>query len=397
MTEHHDDLRTSPLPSRSVIDEVIELRRHFHRHPEVSFAEHETSRQLGERLRQLGLEIKPCPTETGVVAMLDTGKPGKTVMLRADIDGLPIHEESGVDYSSRTDGRMHACGHDAHMAIMLGVARTLVDRIWDVPGRYLFVFQPAEEIVEGAKAMIAKGLLDEHHPDSVIGLHIASFLESGTVITKPGLMWAGSDAFEIGFAGPGGHGGMMGRRGNVLAAQAFFVERLHTVVEGLEQDGVQCHTTVGDIRSDGAWNIVPRGVVVKGSLRTFNAPLREQALVRLNDLLRETDSEFDVHSSIDLVHGTVPLMNEPNVTRTVLEVGRSLIGDRASVLGRPLTVSDDFAEFLTRIPGCYFMLGAMLEGEPPTAHHSPGFRIDEEALPIGVKVLAGAAARLAAD
>jgi amidohydrolase len=388
---------TTPLPSRSVLDEVVELRRHFHRHPEVSFSEHETSRQLGDRLRQLGLELKPCPTETGVVALLDTGKPGKTVMLRADIDGLPIHEESGVDFSSRTDGRMHACGHDAHMAIMVGVARTLVDRIWDVRGRYLFVFQPAEEIVEDAKAMIAKGLLDVHHPDSVIGLHVTSFVESGTVVSKPGLMWAGSDAFEIGFSGPGGHGGMMGRRGNVLAAQAFFIERLHTVVEGLEQDGVQCHATVGDIRSDGAWNIVPRGVLVKGSLRTFNASLREQALGRLSELLRETDSEFDVSSKLELVHGTVPLMNEPNVTRTVLDVGRSLIGDRASVLGRPLTVSDDFAEFLTRIPGCYFMLGAMPKGEPPPAHHSPGFKIDEDALPIGVKVLAGAASRLAAD
>jgi amidohydrolase len=392
-----EDPPTTPMPSKSVLDEVLELRRHFHRHPEMSFSEHETSRQLGERLRQLGLELKPCPTDTGVVALLDTGKPGKTVMLRADIDGLPIHEESGVDFASRADGRMHACGHDAHMAIMVGVARTLVDRIWDIRGRYVFVFQPAEEIVSGAKAMIAKGLLDDHHPDSIIGLHIASFLESGTVISKPGLMWAGSDAFEIGFAGPGGHGGMMGRRGNVLAAQAFFVERLHTVVEGLEADGVQCHTTIGDIRSDGAWNIVPRGVTVKGSLRTFNAPLREQALERLNDLLHETDSEFDVASKLDLVHGTVPLMNEPNVTRTVLEVGHSLIGDKASILGRPLTVSDDFAEFLTRIPGCYFMLGAALKGEPPTAHHSPGFRIDEDALPVGVKVLAGAASRLAAE
>jgi amidohydrolase len=394
LTEDH---ATSPLPSRSVLDEVIELRRHFHRHPEVSFSEHETSRQLTERLRQLGLEIKPCPTETGVVAVLDTGKPGKTVMLRADIDGLPIHEESGVEFSSRTNGRMHACGHDAHMAIMVGVARTLVDRIWDIRGRYLFVFQPAEEIVEGAKAMIAKGLLDDHHPDSVIGLHVTSFMESGTVISRPGLMWAGSDAFEIGFSGPGGHGGMMGRRGNVLAAQAFFIERLHTVVEGLELDGVQCHTTVGDIRSDGAWNIVPRGVLVKGSLRTFNDSLRGQALDRLNDLLRETDSEFDVDSKLDLVHGTVPLMNEPNITKTVLQVGHSLIGDKASILGRPLTVSDDFAEFLTRIPGCYFMLGAMPKGEPPPAHHSPGFRIDEEALPIGVKVLAGAASRLATE
>jgi amidohydrolase len=380
-----------------VLDEVIELRRHFHRHPEVSFSEHETSDRLRERLRQLGLELKPCPTETGVVAVLDTGRPGKTVMLRADIDALPIHEESGVKFESTIEGRMHACGHDAHMAIMVGVVRTLIDRVWDMSGKYVFVFQPAEEIVEGAKAMISKGLLDDHQPDSVIGLHIVSFMDSGSVISRPGLMWAGSDAFDISFSGPGGHGGMMGRRGNVLAAQAFFVERLHSVVEGLEHDGVQCHTTVGNISSDGAWNIVPRGVLVQGSLRTFNHMLREEALGRLHDLLHEAESEFEVSSKLNLVHGTVPLMNEPNVTRTVLEVGKEMVGERASVLGRPLTVSDDFAEFLTRIPGCYFMLGARPTGDAPTAHHSPGFRIDEDALPIGVKVLAGAAARLAAE
>jgi amidohydrolase len=392
----HDDHATSPLPSKSVLDEVVDLRRYFHKHPEVSFREHDTSGYLTNRLRELGLDLMDCPTETGAVALLDTGRPGKTVMLRADIDALPIHEESGVDFHSRIDGRMHACGHDAHMAIMIGVARTLIDRILEVGGKYVFVFQPAEEIVEGAKAMIAKGLLDQHRPDSVIGLHIVSFLESGTVISRPGLLWAGSDAFDVSFSGPGGHGGMMGRRGNVLAAQAFFVERLHTVVEGLELDGVQCHTTVGNISSDGAWNIVPRGVLVQGSLRTFNDSLREQALDRLRDLLRETQSEFEIKTQLDLVHGTVPLMNEPNVTRTVMEVGQELIGERASVLGRPLTVSDDFAEFLTRIPGCYFMLGARPEGDTPPAHHSPGFRIDEAAMPVGVKVLAGAASRLAA-
>jgi amidohydrolase len=396
MTERESHA-TTPLPSKSVLDDVVDLRRHFHKHPEVSFSEQETTLYLRERLRELGLDLKNCPTETGAVAMLDTGRPGKTVMLRADIDALPIHEESGVDFASRTDGRMHACGHDAHMAILLGVARTLIDRIWDVNGKYLFVFQPAEEIVEGAKLMIARGLLNDQHPDYVIGLHIASFLQSGTVVTRPGLLWAGSDAFDVTFAGPGGHGGMMGRRGNVLAAQAFFVERLHTVVEGLEHDGVQCHTTVGNISSDGAWNVVPRGVLVQGSVRTFNDDLREQALDRLRDLLKETESEFEVKSNVDLVHGTGPVMNEPNVTRRVLEVGEELIGDRASLLGRPLTVSDDFSEFLTRIPGCYFMLGARPDGDVPPAHHSPGFRIDEAAFPVGVKVLAGAASRLAAE
>ncbi|TMG58852.1 MAG: amidohydrolase [Chloroflexi bacterium] len=306
-----DEHATTPLPSKSVLDDVVDLRRHFHKHPEISFREHETTLYLKERLRELGLDLETCPTETGAVALLDTGRPGKTVMLRADIDALPIHEESGVDFHSRTDGRMHACGHDAHMAIMLGVARTLIDRIWDVNGKYLFVFQPAEEIVEGAKAMIARGLLEQQRPDVVVGLHIVSFMQPGTVVTRPGLLWAGSDAFDVKFSGPGGHGGMMGRRGNVLAAQAFFVERLHTVVEGLEHEGVQCHTTVGNISSDGAWNIIPRGVLVQGSLRTFDSSLREQALDRLHDLLHETETEFEVNTNVDLVHGTVPLMNEP--------------------------------------------------------------------------------------
>ena len=388
-----------PLPSDSVLDEVVENRRSFHRHPEVSFSETETSRKISERLRQLGLELRACPTETGAVAVLDTGRPGKTVMLRADIDALPILEESGVDFESSAEGRMHACGHDAHMAILLGVARTLADHAEDVSGRYLFVFQPAEEIVSGAKAMIAGGLLEDHQPDAVIGLHIMGFLESGTVVTRPGLLWAGSDAFDISIAGPGGHGGMMGRAGNVLAAQAFLIERLHTIVDGLEHDGTGCHTTVGNVISDGAWNIVPRAVKIKGSVRTFTAGLREEAVGRLNDLLKEVDTEFEVTSRLELVHGTVPLMNEPNVTRTVLDVAGSLIGDGASVVGRPLTLSDDFAEFLTRIPGCYFMLGAMPPGEVgsrPPAHHSPGFRIDEGALPVGVKLLAGAASRIAA-
>ncbi len=395
MSDESRQHATSPLPSKSVLDDVVDLRRHFHRHPEVSFDEHETSHYLTERLRELGLDLHPCPTETGAVALLDTGRPGKTVMLRADIDALPIHEESGVDFESRVDGRMHACGHDAHMAIMLGVARTLTERIWDVGGKYLFVFQPAEEIVEGARAMIARGLLDDHHPDCVIGLHITSFMPLGTVVTRPGLLWSGSDAFDVRFEGPGGHGGMMGRRGNVLAAQAFFVERLHSVVEGLEHEGVQCHTTIGNIQSDGAWNIVPRGVLVQGSLRTFTDALRDQAMERLHDLLHETQSEYEVRAALDLVHRTVPLLNEPNVTRTVIEVGQELIGDQASLLGRPLTISDDFAEFLTRIPGCYFMLGARPEGDETPAHHSPHFRIDEAALPVGVKVMAGAAARLA--
>lgn len=385
-----------PEPSGDVLDEVVDNRRHLHRHPEVSFEEHETSRFVRERLAGLRLALHESPTPTGALAVLETGRPGRTVMLRADIDALPILEESGVGFESAREGSMHACGHDAHAAILLGAARTLIDSADRLTGSFLFCFQPAEEIVSGAREMIARGLFDRHSPDVTIGLHMASWLPSGTVLTRPGLYWAGSDAFDISIRGPGGHGGMMKRAGNVISAQAFLLERLHTVVDGLEYDGSGCHCTVGDVRSDGAWNIVPRGVAVMGSVRTFTPELREESLQRLRDLLAETDTEFQVSSELRLVHGTIPCFNDPNVTRTVLDVGRDLIGDQASLLGQPLTVSDDMAEFLTRIPGCYFMVGACPpDAESPPAHHSPTFRIDEASFATGVRMLAATAARLA--
>jgi amidohydrolase len=386
-----------PEPSKDILDEVVDTRRHLHRHPEVSFDEHSTSAFIRKRLAGLGLDVKECPTETGAVALLDTGRPGRRVMLRADIDALPILEESGVHFASATEGRMHACGHDGHTAILLGAARTLAAHADDLVGSYLFCFQPAEEIVSGARAMLARGLFETHRPETTIGLHLASWLPSGTVVTRPGLLWAGSDAFDITITGPGGHGGMMKRAGNVVSAQAFLNERLWGVVEGLEYDGTGCHCTVGDVRMDGAWNIVPRRAVVKGSVRTFTPEMRDEALKRLGDLLLETETEFEVSSELTLVHGTVPIMNDPNVTQTVLDLGEELVGEKATRLGRPLTVSDDMAEFLTRIPGCYFMLGACPpDAEVPPSHHSPTFRVDEAAFATGVGMMAATAARLAA-
>jgi amidohydrolase len=384
-------------PSGDVLDEVVDNRRHFHRHPEVSFQEHETSRFIRERLATLGLEVQECPTPTGALAVLDTGRPGRTVMLRADIDALPLLEESGVEFESRHEGRMHGCGHDAHASILLGTARTLAANLERLQGTFLFCFQPAEEIVEGAREMIARGLFERWHPDVTVGLHMASWVPSGSVITRPGLFWGGSDLFDVSIRGPGGHGGMMKRAGNVVSAQAFLIERLYGIVEGLEYEGAGCHCTVGDVRTDGTWNIVPRNVLVRGSVRTFTPELREEALQRLRDLLLEADTEFQVSSQLELVHGTIPCFNDPNVTATVLDVGRELVGDKASVLGQPLTVSDDMAEFLTRIPGCYFMIGARPpDADPAPAHHSPGFRIDEAALATGLRMMTATAARLSA-
>lgn len=387
---------TEPEPSRAVLDEVVDVRRHLHGHPEVGFEEHETSRLIRERLSAAGVEIGACPTETGAIGVLRGGRPGRTVLLRADIDGLPIVEESGVPFASKIEGRMHACGHDGHTAILLGVAAALAERADDLPGSYVFLFQPAEEIISGAREMIARGVLQQYPADAAIGLHLGSFLESGSVITRPGLLWAGCDAFEVTISGPGGHGGMMGRQGNVVSAHAFFLERLHTIVDGLEADGAACHTTVGQVFTDGFFNIVPRHATLRGTVRTFTPELRAEAMDRLRGLLLETDTEFHVTSEVRVVYETVPLYNEPNVTATVLAAGREVAGERASVLGRPLTVSDDMAEFLTHIPGCYFMVGARPpDAEEAPAHHSPTFRIDESALEVGVRVMLKSAVRLA--
>jgi amidohydrolase len=385
-----------PAPSKDVLDEVVDVRRHLHRHPEVAFQEHETSAFLRGRLAQLGLSLVDCPTETGAVAVLDSGEPGRTVLMRADIDALPILEDSGVDFASGSEGRMHACGHDAHTAILLGAARTLVERAEDLTGQYVFVFQPAEEIVSGAKEMLARGLFERITPDVAVGLHVWSPMRSGVVVARPGVHWAGTDAFEISFRGPGGHGGTMGRRGNVISAQAFLVERLHTVVDGLQHDGTNCHCTIGDIRGDGAFNIVPRTTVLRGSVRTFTPALRAEAMDRLKGLLTETETEFEVQSDMKITYSSTPVINDARTTQVVLETGRELFGDDAMLLERPQTVGDDMAEFLLRVPGCYFMVGAApAEMETPPSHHSPSFRIDEGALPVGVKMMAASAARLA--
>ncbi|HEV3232131.1 MAG TPA: amidohydrolase, partial [Candidatus Dormibacteraeota bacterium] len=375
--------------------------------PELSFRERRTTGIVRDRLAALGLTPLPCPTETGAFALLRGGRPGRTVLLRADIDALPIVEESGEPFTSEVQGRMHACGHDAHVAMMLAAARLLAARAEDLPGSYLFVFQPAEEIISGARAMLDGGLLDgppgpSRHggveaPAAAIGLHIFSQLASGSIAARPGLQWAGADAFEVRFTGPGGHGGMMGRFGNVIAAQSFLVERLESVVEGLEHEGTRCHVVAGLVESDGAFNVVPRRVRVQGGIRSLTADLREESLDRLRGLLLETETEFGVSAELDLRHRTIPLVNDAAATATVLEVARAAAGPDAVIeLPAPMTVSDDMAEFLDRIPGCYFVLGAAPPGAaPPPAHHAPDFRIDEAAMPLGVSVLAGAAVALA--
>src|ERR1700722_3649155 len=260
----------------AVLDEVegpmVEIRRDLHAPPELAFEEHRTSQVITDRLVELGYEIRPCPTITGVVARLEGSRPGKRVMVRADMDALPVSEErTDIAYASLNEGVMHACGHDVHVAGLLGVADLLARRRDELSGSFTLLFQPAEESVSGAKAMIDGGVLDDNPVDFVIGAHVTSLAPVGFVATRAGILMSQAQMISVRLDGKGGHGAMATTEGNVILAVSYLAPRLASVVEGLVYEGTQCACSAGVIEAGTANNVVPRHASLKGTMRTFTA------------------------------------------------------------------------------------------------------------------------------
>ncbi len=380
----------------SLYDQMVDVRRELHALPELSFLESETTALILERLGEVGLDMAPCPTLTGAVCSLDGGRPGRTVLVRGDIDGLPVQEENNLPFASRVEGRMHACGHDAHTSIVLGVASALAAHAEDLPGRYVFVFQPAEETVSGAQAMVDGGVLDEFEPAAAIGCHVASALPVGLVAARGGLHMAGVRGLRVSVRGSGGHGALQPRQGNVVLAIARFADQLDRVVTNLESDGAACVCSPGLVRAGSAPNVVPTEALLLGTLRFFENDQLEEAERRLQYLADEVMAEFGVEVSVEQTYRTDSVRNDPGVTRTVLDVARGVLG-AAQVLeaASPSAASDDMSVFLETVPGCYVFVGAALPDGSSGNHHSPAFAIDEGALRSGATTLAAAAVTLA--
>lgn len=379
------------------VDEVVDVRREVHRRPELSFEEAGTTALLAGRLAGLGLAGRPCPTPTGAVALIEGGRPGADVMVRADIDGLPVGERTGLPFASEVEGVMHACGHDAHTAMLLGVAAALTDVAADLPGRHLLVWQPAEERVSGAQAMVDGGLLDGLAPAAVVGVHISSVVPTGVVATRAGLAMAGAGGLDVEVTGRGGHGALDPRRGNVVLAAARLADRLHTVVSGLGAEGTDMVCSPGLIAAGTAPNVVPTSARLAATLRWFDGAARDEAEGRLRALAEEVAGEFEVAVEIRPAFGTGPVRNDPAATDVVLGVVDDLLPGVAGVRSpSPVAASDDVSVLLDRVPGCYAMLGAAPADGTGGPHHSPTFAIDEAALRTGTLLLAQAAARLAA-
>jgi len=375
-------------------EQLVDWRRRLHACAELSLQEHETTALIRDELVKGGVRLLDSPLDTGVVAVIHGDRDGPTVVLRADIDALPVTEATGLAFASRTDGVMHACGHDAHTAVLLEVAHRLAARCDEMAGRVLLVFQPGEELAGGARLMIEAGLFDPDRlrawdcdaPVAVLGLHVTSLAPVGVVGAAAGVAMAGADVLEIQVRGDGGHGALTA--GGALMAAAALSTRLPEVVAGLQFADVSAVCTAGSLTAGRSANVVPEEATVLASLRAFTDEQRRESLTRLRILLADVDRAHGTRSELrERVH-VPPVRNDPAVTALVLDAAAST-GARA-VPVPPVTASDDVSEFLNVVRGCYFLVGAARADGVVRQHHSSRFDIDEGCLPVAADALEAA-------
>ncbi|MBI2872063.1 MAG: amidohydrolase [Chloroflexi bacterium] len=368
------------------------VRRDLHRHPELAFQEERTARLVAERLRSLGLRVQTGVAQTGVVGLLEGSQPGKTLMLRADIDALPIQEVAGRPHGSTIPGKMHACGHDGHTAVALAVASILAQNRDRLRGRVKFVFQPAEETMAGARRMIDEGVLRDPRPDRVLGFHFWAELPAGTVGTLPGAFWASADDIKLVIQGKSGHGATPHLAVDAIAASAQVVSALQTIVSREVGPFQPAVLTVGTIHGGQAFNIVADRVEMTGTVRAFDEQVRTYILERVREVTATVAAAMRCQGEFVHRNGCPVLKNDPDATRFLLDVATRVVGKSRVVEPERTMVADDVARFLQETPGCYFVVGSANPakgiGGP---HHSPSFDLDEEALPVAAQVLATAA------
>jgi amidohydrolase len=373
---------------RELASELVAIRRDVHQHPELGFKEVRTAALISKSLSESGYRVQAEVGGTGVVAVLDGGAPGPTLAIRADIDALPVSELTGLPFASK-NGNMHACGHDGHIAIALIAARLLARHRQQLRGRVKFVFQPAEEITQGALAMLGDHAFDSPEPDRVIGLHIWNPLPTGTVSVNRATVFASADAIRITVRGKGGHGAMPHRAVDPVVATSLIVANAQTVVSREVPPNEMGVLTFGQVHGGSAPNVIPDQVVVEGTVRAYTPEIRELILGSVERIARSTAQALRAEASFERMYGSPPVVNNPEVADWLAGVASKVVGADRVGEHDPVSVGDDMAEFLNRVPGCYFMLGGAKSGAEN--HHNAKFDFDEACLPVGVKVFVRAA------
>lgn len=375
--------------------DLIRWRRDFHQHPELGFNEQRSAAVIAQHLAGLPFQVETGIAGTGIAATLTGGSPGPAIMLRFDMDALPIQERHDVPYASTTPGVMHACGHDGHMAIGMGVASLLAGMQRDLAGRVALVFQPAEEGEGGAQRMIACGLLDRLKPDLALGIHIWNELPLDTLAVTPGAAMAGADRFRIQLHGQGGHAALPQRAVDPIPAAAAVIQACQTIPSRATDPLETIVLSLTMVHGGEAFNIIPDVVEMEGTLRFFSSEVREQAISRLRELVAGTAAAYGCSAEFELDSIAPAVFNQPQLARQLADLTADAFPDYRLLRDFRVMGSEDMAFFLEHIPGCYLFLGSSNpDSGLSSAHHSPDFDFDEQVLVTGTAWLAGLVQKL---
>jgi amidohydrolase len=368
--------------AQGLFDYTRELRRDFHRHPELGFKEIRTANIVATELSRFGLEVKTGVGQTGVVALLEGKAAGPVVLLRFDMDALPIHEETGAEYASLNDGVMHACGHDGHVAIGLTVARILNDHRTEFKGTVKLVFQPAEEGLGGAESMITDGILLSPQPEVALGLHVWNEKTVGWIGIVPGPAMAAADTFNVRIIGKGGHGAVPNLTNDPVLAASQVVNALQGIVSRSVPPLKTAVVTVASIRGGDAFNVIPSEVELKGTIRTFEPEIRELVIRRFYQIVENVAHASECEARIEIKLITPAVYNDPKISTRVQQVAGDLLPNEQLDFQTMTMGSEDMAYILQQVPGCYIFIGsANKEKNLVAPHHSSKFDFDETILP----------------
>ena len=372
----------------SLKDELIELRRDFHKHPELGFEEHRTSKIIANYLEKCGLNVKRGVAKTGVVGLLEGKSQGPTLLLRADMDALPIQEENDVPYKSVNNGVMHACGHDGHIAMLLVAAKILFDYREKIKGNIKFVFQPNEE-VGGAKVMIEEGILENPQVNAAMALHLWTPLESGTIGLAAGSVTTTLDVFNLKIKGKGGHTGYPENAVDSIITAANIIQTIQIIqtreISALKPTIIMFTKIKSGVKS----NIIPGEVSLEGTVRYLykggekNEEKLEKRFERIvKAICKAHRAEYELKFNVE----NRAVINDPDMTKLVETTAEEVLGNSSRIISYISTAGEDFSEFADRVPSAFYFIGAGSKEESHYPHHHPRFNIDEDVMLIGVEM-----------
>lgn len=367
--------------------EMVELRRHFHMNPEISFHEEKTPLFIADYLRNLGIEVRTEVGGRGVVGIIKGGQPGKTVALRADFDALPIQDEKDVEYKSQVPGAMHACAHDAHTATLLAVAKVLVQYKEELHGNIVLIHQFAEEITPGgAISMVADGCLDQ--VDAIFGTHIWSPMPVGQIGYRTGPMMAAADRFTLKVQGKGGHGATPHETVDSIAVSAALISNLQQIISRRIDPLQPAVLTIGELHAGDAFNVIADSATMTGTVRTFDKGVQDSIIENMENIIKAECEAAGATYTLDYERGYPAVSNHAAETKLLVDNAVKVVGAEQVKEIEPLMVAEDFSYYLQKVPGTFFLTGAGNTEKGITyPHHHPMFDIDEQAMLIAAKTL----------